>query len=81
MEPEKINMLTLLLIYLNSWEEKGYYEPVHRAWKGYNFETLDALEENGFISKSKTSKSLFITDKGIEAAKQLEGVLNNMKFE
>ena len=81
MTPEKINKLTLLLLYLNSWEEKGYYEPVHRAWKGYDFGTLDALEEQGFISQSKTAKSVFITDKGIEAAKKLEVLFNDLKIE
>ena len=81
MVPEKINMLTLLLLYQSSWEERGYFEPVRRAWKGYDFGALDKLEEGGFITQSKTAKSVFLTDKGIETAKQLESLLDNLKFE
>lgn len=81
MSPQHINRLTLLLLYLNSWEEKGYFEPVCMAWKGHDFDTLNKLEEDGFIAQSKTAKSLFLTDKGIEAAKQLESLLENLKLE
>ncbi len=81
MTPEDINKLTLLLLYLNSWEETGYFEPVRRAWKGYDFNILNKLEEAGLITQSKTAKSVFITEKGIEAAKQLETLLDNFKFE
>ncbi|MGN6352752.1 MAG: DUF6429 family protein [Parafilimonas sp.] len=81
MQKDKINMLTLLLLYLNSWEEKGYFDPVRRAWKGHDFDTLNKLEEEGFITQSKTAKSLFLTEKGIEVAKRLEILLNNLKME
>jgi hypothetical protein len=41
--------LTLLLLYLNSWKEKGLGEPVRRAWKGYDFDILNQLEEQDYI--------------------------------
>ena len=69
---EKIAKLTLLLIYLTSWEEKESGTSVLRAWKGYDFDILDKLEEEGLITKSSTAKSLYLTEQGTAAAKNLE---------
>ncbi len=69
--------LTLLLLYLNSWEEKGIESPVRLAWKGYDFEILNKLEEKDYISQSKTAKSVYLTDQGIEKAKELLALLKN----
>ena len=44
---EQISKLTLLLLYLNSWEEKDFGSPVRRAWEGHDFDTLNDLEEKG----------------------------------
>jgi len=65
--------LTLLVIYLSSWEEQ--FAPgltVHRAWKGYLFEVLDALEEQGYISRTRRAKSLTLTGEGVLRAQELE---------
>lgn len=70
--------LTLLLLYLNSWEEKGFENPVRRAWKGYDFDILNELEEKDYISQSKTAKSVYLTDEGIEKAKELLNLLINL---
>jgi DNA-binding PadR family transcriptional regulator len=75
MQQDKINKLTLLLLYLNSWEEKEYGQLIHRAWKGHDFGTLDKLEEEGLITKNKTVKSLYLTGEGIEEAKRLEKLI------
>jgi len=72
---ETISKLTLLLLYLNSWEEKDFDHPVRRAWKGHDFDTLNELEEKGLITQSKTAKSLYFTEEGIAMAKELEEVL------
>lgn len=64
---ERLENLTLLMIYLQSWKTG----PNWMAWKGYDFQILNKLNEKGFISDKKTWKSLFITDKGIEKAKQI----------
>lgn len=69
---EQISKLTLLLIYLTSWEEKESGTSVQRAWKGYDFDILDKLEEEGLITKSITAKSLYLTNQGIASAKNLE---------
>jgi hypothetical protein len=67
-QQEQISKLTLLLLYLTSWKEKE----VQRAWKGYDFDVLNKLEEDGFIAQSKTAKSIYFTEEGIEEAKKLE---------
>ena len=67
-QQEQISKLTLLLLYLTSWKEKE----VQRSWKGYDFDVLNKLEETGLITQSKTAKSVYFTEKGIEAAKELE---------
>ena len=74
-----ISKLTLLLLYLNSWEEKIFDTHVHRAWKGYDFDTLNALEEKGYISQSKTAKSVYLTEEGVKFAKELEKLLEYLK--
>ncbi|MBA7484124.1 hypothetical protein ES707_19648 [subsurface metagenome] len=44
---ETIKELTLLLIYLTSWKEDAGLTKVQRSWKGYSFEVLDELNEEG----------------------------------
>ncbi|HEY6977235.1 MAG TPA: DUF6429 family protein [Chitinophagaceae bacterium] len=76
---EQILKLTLLLIYLNSWEEKIFDTRVHRAWNGYDFNTLNALEEKGYISQSKTAKSVYLTEEGVKLGKELEKLLEHLR--
>jgi hypothetical protein len=61
--------LTLMLLYLNSWEEKGL--DYRRAWKGYDFDTLNELSDDGLIMDGRRSKSVGISEEGIERALQL----------
>ena len=75
MTHEQTIKLTLLLLYLNSWEEKGYGASMRRAWKGHEFDALNTLEDDGFITQRKTAKSLYLTEEGIKAAKELESFL------
>ncbi len=49
-ENKLMNDLTLALIYLSAWKEKG--NEVLRAWKGYDFSILDELKEQGLIDFS-----------------------------
>ena len=67
--------LTLLLIYLTSWEEKELINKIYRAWKGYDFDILNRLEEDGFISQSKGAKSVYLTEKGFYEAKLLDELI------
>ena len=72
MDEQIIEDLTLLLLYLCSWEETFGDFTVRRAWKGYLFEVLDSLEEQGYISQSRRAKSVVLTPEGIERAKALK---------
>ncbi|MBC7249408.1 MAG: HEPN domain-containing protein [Anaerolineae bacterium] len=70
---ELIEELTLLLIYLCSWGEHPLPGiTIRRAWKGYLFEVLDALEEKGLIEQSRRAKSLTLTDAGVLRAQEIE---------
>lgn len=68
-----IEELTLLLLYLTSWEERALpdFPPVHRAWKGFRFEVLDALEEKDLISQTRRAKSVYLTEAGLQKAREL----------
>jgi DNA-binding PadR family transcriptional regulator len=72
-QDQALEDLTLLLIYLTSWEEKVYGDlTVHRAWKGYLFEVLDRLEEAGYLNQTRRAKSVTLTEAGLEHARALE---------
>jgi hypothetical protein len=73
LQDQAVEDLTLLLLYLTSWEEKVYGDlMVHRAWKGYLFEVLDALEEAGYLNQTRRAKSVTLTEAGLEHARALE---------
>jgi hypothetical protein len=72
MESQHIEELTLLLLYLTSWEEKVLTDfTIRRAWKGFRFEALDALEEAGCLNQTRRAKSVTLTEEGIEQARRL----------
>jgi hypothetical protein len=66
--------LTLLLLYLTSWEEQAMpgAPTIHGAWKNHRFEVLDALAEQGYLETSHRSKSVRITADGVEEARKLQ---------
>lgn len=66
-----IKELTLLLIYLTSWQEDVGFKKVQRSWKGYPFEVLDELNQEGYIDGSKHAKSVYLTEEGLGKAKEL----------
>jgi hypothetical protein len=68
---EQIKDLTLMLLYLNSWTEKELGQQHKRSWKGYDFDDLNKLAEEGYISEGHRSKSVVIYDEGIEKAQAL----------
>ena len=66
---DKIDEYTLALLYLVMWEEK-HSGP--RVWNGFYWDTMDRLCEKGFIRDPKNkSKSVAVTEKGFEKAKEL----------
>ena len=67
---QTIKELTLMLLYLTSWTETDIIE-VKRSWKGYDFDILNELADDGLISDSKRAKSVYLKDVGIQKAKDL----------
>ena len=63
--------LALALLFLNRFREKVGPNNVWRAWKGFDFDTLDKLAEAGLISSSRTAKSVTLTDEGLAEARRL----------
>ena len=77
-ENQQVSDLTLMLIYLTAWEEKVVRdETVLRSWKGYDWDTLNGLEDKGLISGSRRSKSVYLTDEGVARAKELLATLTH----
>lgn len=78
---QNIEELTLLLMYLTSWEEKGYVKAedgmpkeakIKTCWKGYSFDVINKLMENEYLYFSKyKNKSVSLTTKGEELAQKL----------
>ena len=77
---EKITYeLTLLLMYLTSWEEDGYIAlendmpkkaKIKTCWKGYDFDIINKLTDENYLYYSK-GKSVSLTPEGEELAKKL----------
>jgi hypothetical protein len=63
----QIKDLTLMLLYLNAFNDNGY----QRSWKGFDFDDLNLLAEEGLISEGRRAKSVVIFDDGIEKARAL----------
>ncbi len=68
---EKIKELSLLLLYLTSWEEDDVPGEMRRNWKGYPFDTVNELTDEDLIRGSIQSKSVYLTEAGIKNAEEL----------
>lgn len=66
---EVVQDLTLALMLLTSWQDRP--GELRRCWKGYDFDVLNALDEQGLISDSRRAKSAYLTEVGIERARRL----------
>ena len=66
--------LTLLLLYLASWEEEPFRgaPTIRRSWKTHRFEILDALVEKGLLTSTHRSKSIGFTADGLAKARALQ---------
>ncbi len=68
--------LTMILLYLSRFTQKGRFSVpgVWRAWKGYDFDTLDQLDNADYIRQSNPPsrlKSVYLTEAGMEKAREL----------
>lgn len=82
MSVDKIKDLTLMLMYLTSWEEslvpglrkkpgrKEIYPKLRTCWKGYDFGILNELTDEGLVNAGGRRKSATFTAEG--EAKALE---------
>ena len=66
-----IRDLTLMLLSLTSWEEKDRGLSETRSWKGYDFDVLNELEDEGLIAGSRRAKSVALTDDALSQADDL----------
>ena len=83
-QKDAIRELTLMLMYLTSWEEHDtpamravkkkkleQYPLVRRSWKGYDFGLLNDLSADGLINTGSRSGPAQITAKGENEALKL----------
>ncbi len=65
---DKVDEMTLALLYLVT--EKG--KDGVRAWKGFDWETMNRLHEKGYISNPKSkAKSVTVSAEGARLAEEL----------
>ena len=76
---KEVEELTLLLMYLTSWDEKGFVEnkngeitqsKVKTCWKGYSFDVINKLTDEEYLYYSK-GKTVSLTPEGETIAKEL----------
>ena len=69
--------LTLVLFYLSSWTEETFELPDGntleslRAWKGADWDAIDALRDANLIDCTNKAKSVSLTREGVARAKEL----------
>lgn len=78
---KNIEELTLLLMYLTSWEEEGFVvdesdipkkAKIKACWKGYDFDTINSLMDKHYLYFSKhKNKSVSLTPEGEKMAQKL----------
>jgi len=65
---DKIDDCTLALLYLVTSEDKYG----GRAWKSFDWETMNRLHEKGYISDPKSkAKSVAMSEEGLSRAKEM----------
>ena len=83
MNKDTIKDLTLMLMYLTSWEESlvpglrkkadrdGIYPKARICWKGYDFGILNEMTDEGLVNAGGRGKSASFTDEGVAKALEL----------
>ena len=66
-DKDKVDELTLALMWLVMWKEKEYA----RAWKGFDWDTLDRLSEKRYIYDPKNkARSVGVSEEGWQKARE-----------
>ena len=73
---EAMRELTLMLLYLSRFAQGEKFKEAtdFYAWKGYDFDILNELDDVDYIrqgSHPSRSKSVYITESGMEQAREL----------
>ena len=70
---KNIEELTLLLMYLTSWDNDNPLEENYKeCWKGYSFDIINDLTNKGYLFPSKyKNRSVTLTKEGMELAEKL----------
>lgn len=64
----KLDEVVLALLHFNAHTDHG----ITRAWKGFDWDSLDRLHARGFISDPKSkAKSVVLTEEGARVAEEL----------
>ncbi len=67
-DTSKVDEAVLALLYLNFFSHQGAI----RAWKGFDWNSLDRLYDKGYISDPMSkAKSVIVTQEGQAAAEEL----------
>ena len=68
-DKERVDEVTLALLYLVMHDEE---EDGARAWKGFDWDTMDRLHEKGFIGNPiNKARSVRVSAEGYKRAKEL----------
>ncbi len=80
MNNEKLKDLILTVVYETAFKERILNEEILTSWKGYPFEVLNDLESENLIYQTRKSKSVRLSDEGIEKAQRILKVLENVEW-
>ena len=68
-DTDKVDEVTLALLYLTMHQESEFGA---RAWKSFDWDTMNRLHEKGFIDNPiSKAKSVIVTQEGCAKAKEL----------
>ena len=68
-DKDKVDEYTLALLFLVMHDER---EHGARAWKGFDWDTMNRLHDKGFIGNPvRKAKSVIVTSEGCNKAKEL----------
>lgn len=69
-DPDKVDEMTLALLYLVTSERQEGFGA--RAWKGFDWSTMDRLHQKGWIGNPKSkATSLRVTEEGLKKSEKL----------
>lgn len=67
-DTDRLDEVVLALLHLSSFGDHG----VTRAWKGFDWDSLDRLHQRGLISDPKSkARSVVLSDDGVQLAAEL----------